>query len=137
MTEHYTAADVIRNIRERLRVMDSTLAAAIAQRLGAEAAGVAVEIQNGLARLAADLDEHLIAIGGDPQLYSDGRRVMSTFALGPDSGVVVVWDPRRDHPTNQPHLAAQGIVLHDGTLADVIVSTPGVLDVVRRPSAGR
>ncbi|WP_205843389.1 hypothetical protein, partial [Mycobacterium intracellulare] len=88
-----------------------------------------------LTALLADLAGHLNAIGADCGRYDDGRAVVSKADLD-DRGhfLAHVWDPRPDHPTNQPHVVSAGIPF-EGALIDLVVSAPGVLDVVRRPAA--
>ncbi|WP_205843390.1 hypothetical protein, partial [Mycobacterium intracellulare] len=61
-----------------------------------------------LTALLADLAGHLNAIGADCGRYDDGRAVVSKADAG---------------------------IPFEGALIDLVVSAPGVLDVVRRPAA--
>jgi len=137
MAHDYTTTDIIKNARARLRNIATTLTARQERFPGSEAAEVAELLQAELGGLTADLEQHLAIIGGDPLRYDDGRPVVSMVKLTDDGrhGVVLVWDPRPDHPVNRHHVAAS-VPLEDGTVADVVVSAPGVLDVVRRSDSG-
>ncbi|GAB3019560.1 hypothetical protein [Mycobacterium bourgelatii] len=129
----YTAGDVVRNARARLRNLVDTLTEGAEAFPGTEGAAVAAALRDELDALAVDLEGHLAAMGGDPLLYDDGRPAVSRVDLTNDGqhGVCFVWDPRPDHPTNRPHVVAS-VPFDDGTIAEVIVVAPGVLDVVRR-----
>lgn len=129
----YSAADVIRNARARLRNIVTTLAALQERYSGSEGAGVAETVRGEICALEADLADHLSAIGGDQWQYEDGRPVVSTVRVtGDGKGIAYVWDPRLDHPTNRPHEVCS-IRLEDGTAATVVIAAVGVLDVVRMP----
>lgn len=126
----YTAGDVVKNTRARLRTLVDRLSEAQATFPDTEGAAVAGALRAELEAVAVDLEQHLAAIGGDPLFYEDGRAVVSMIDLPDGRCVAYVWDPRPGHETNMPQVAVS-VPLGGGTV-DVLVVAPGILDVVRR-----
>lgn len=137
----YSAADVVKHARARLRVVDAVLAAWAARFPDGSVVPVrevADLVRAQIGSVGVDLDEHLSAFGGDPMRYDDGSPVSAAVGLTDDQRFVWVFDPRPDHPANRPHVAYEGAVLVDGSVVDLLVSGARTLDVVRRsPPGGR
>jgi hypothetical protein len=133
----YTAADVVKNVRARLRVIAATYTVWAEQFPDGTVSVVeaAQFMQAQIGNVGVDLDEHLSALGGDPLRYDNGSPVTAAARLTEDQQYVWVFDPRPDHPVNRPQVVAQDIPLVDGTSVDVVVAG-GVLDVVRRRTPG-
>ncbi|WP_324738667.1 hypothetical protein P6281_06615 [Mycobacterium sp. 5-140-3-2] len=77
--------------------------------------------------------EHLTAHRTRAAHYSTGIPVSSVVDVtAAGHRYEKVWHPVPSHESNQPRRLANGADFGDGTTIDVLVSAPGVLDVVRR-----
>ncbi|EUA45531.1 hypothetical protein E3G44_004356 [Mycobacteroides abscessus] len=123
-TISYTAADALKQVVARLGYI------AVADTTGADPAAALASVLHLIRGLQATVGEHLENIGGDPNHYDDGSAVASVVGLPGGWSFVWVWDPRADNPTNRPQKVAERLRCPDGNTVDVIVTAPGVLDVV-------
>ena len=82
-----------------------------------------------------DLAEHVDHFGAATAThYSSGLPIWSMVNPSPEREFAWIWHPRRDHSRNQPRTIAEDDDLGGGERGAIVIVTPGVLDVVRKPS---
>lgn len=132
----YTAADAILHTaacveqmrNEFQRVCDAAPDTATARDFAGYAIAYAERVWRGIA-------EHQVVFGAHGDHYSSGVPVSTTVDLAGGARWEKAWHPAPGHSLNRPRTLADGIPLPDGSVAAVIASAPGVLDVVRRSPA--
>ncbi|OHU75897.1 hypothetical protein BKG84_25855 [Mycobacteroides chelonae] len=119
-----TPADALKQVSARLAYIAKADA-------GADPAAALASLLHLVEALRVTVGEHLLATTGDPMRYDDGSPVASVVSLPGGGAFCWVWDPRADSPTNRPHMIMERLHCPDGSEVSVIVSAPGVLDVVQ------
>lgn len=126
----YHPVDALLHVRTRLEYLTARV-----RPEAAEDSNLAV-VCGYLDALGRDVDEHLAVFGaaGCGQ-YTTGVPVASVLHIQPGAaGFVWCWHPRTGHPSNLPHVITAAVDVGGGEVVDVIVSGPGALDVIRRPT---
>ncbi|SLB52108.1 Uncharacterised protein [Mycobacteroides abscessus subsp. bolletii] len=128
-TVRYAVADVVKQVLAGLDYIGRVDA-------GTEPVAALANVKRLIRGLEAIVAEHLQNIGGDPSRYDDGSPVSSVVTVPGGRVVLWVWDPRLDSPTNRPHMIMEGLRCPDGSAVDVMVTAPGVIDVVQHREPG-
>jgi hypothetical protein len=82
------------------------------------------------------LAEHQVVHGAHGECYTTGIPVASIVEVADGARWEKVWHPNPAHHTSRRRILAEGVPLAGGVAADIIVTAPGQLDVVRKPGGG-
>jgi hypothetical protein len=130
VTAEYTAADALLHVSARAQ---QAIANATMLRDHLPPALTAAEVAEvSVARLTELLrvvEAHRAALGTDGELYSTGLPVASVVDMGAGWRWQQVWHP---DPAQNRTGSLRDVVLPDGSRGQIVVSAPGVLDVVRQ-----
>ncbi|OBG76250.1 MULTISPECIES: hypothetical protein [unclassified Mycobacterium] len=103
----------------------------VAVKQGSEAElETAIDLVRQFRGLAVELASRLCADAHDFNHYSDGRQIQTSVEIEPGCRLDYRWFPDPADPANQPRTLVERHVCANGRQVSVVVSAPGILDVV-------